>query len=84
MVRICLEAAEIERAGDAIRECGCRDSRPRNTLPPSRRRVKVERESRMIIAAKARIWASEGWNVVITDGEGKTYRPADFEKLLRA
>ena len=33
---------------------------------------------------KARIWASEGWNIVVTDGEGKTYQPADFEKLLAA
>ena len=47
-------------------------------------KVRVERESRLVIAAKARIWASEGWNVVVTDGEGKTYQPADFEKLLAA
>ena len=47
-------------------------------------KVRVERESRLVIAAKARIWASEGWKVVVTDGEGKTYQPADFEKLLAA
>lgn len=46
--------------------------------------VKVERESRLLIVAKARIWASEGWNVVVTDGEGNTYKPADFETLLAA
>jgi hypothetical protein len=46
--------------------------------------VKVERESRLLIAAKARIWASEGWNVVVTDDEGKTYQAVDFEKLLSA
>jgi hypothetical protein len=46
--------------------------------------VKAERESRMIIPAKARIFASEGWNVVVTDGKRSTYRPADFEKLLKA
>jgi hypothetical protein len=45
-------------------------------------RVQVERETRLIIAAKARIWASEGWSVVVTDGDGKTYQTADFEKLL--
>jgi hypothetical protein len=46
--------------------------------------VKVERESRLLIVAKARIWASEGWSVVVTDGKGKTYKPADFETLLAA
>ena len=45
-------------------------------------RVQVERESLLIIAAKANIWASEGWSVVVTDGDGKTYRAGDFEKLL--
>jgi hypothetical protein len=47
-------------------------------------KVTVERESCLIIVAKARIWHSEGWKVVITDGEGKMYRPADLEKLLAA
>ena len=47
-------------------------------------KVRVERESRLVIAAKARIWASEGWKVVVTDGEGKTYQAADFERLLAA
>ena len=47
-------------------------------------KVRVERESRLLIAAKAMIWASEGWKVVVTDGEGKTYQPADFERLLAA
>ena len=47
-------------------------------------KVKVERESRLLIFAKARIWASEGWKVVVTDSEGKTYEPAEFEKLSAA
>jgi hypothetical protein len=47
-------------------------------------KVNVERESRLLIVAKARIWASEGWKVVVTDGEGKSYEPAEFEKLLAA
>ena len=47
-------------------------------------RVDVERESRLWIVAKARVWASEGWNVVVTDGEGKSYGLADFEKLWAA
>ena len=29
--------------------------------------VKIERTSSFVIVAKARIWASEGWQVVITD-----------------
>ena len=47
-------------------------------------KVNIERESRLWIVAKARIWASEGWNVVVTDNEGKSYGPADFEKLWAA
>ena len=46
--------------------------------------VKVERESRLMIAFKAKIFASEGWKVVVTDGEGKSYEAAEFEKLLAA
>ena len=40
------------------------------------------RQSLLIAAAKARVWASEGWHVVVTDGEGRTLDPADFEKLF--
>ncbi|WP_201456064.1 hypothetical protein [Bradyrhizobium macuxiense] len=46
--------------------------------------VKVERESTWLIVAKARIWASEGWRVVITDKDGKSYAPDEFDKLLAA
>jgi hypothetical protein len=46
--------------------------------------VKVERESRLMIAFKAKIFASEGWKVVITDGEGRSYEAEEFEKLLAA
>ena len=46
--------------------------------------VSVERESPLIMAAKARIWASEGWQVVITDADGKSYDAAEFEGLLAA
>jgi hypothetical protein len=34
--------------------------------------------------AKARIWASEGWKVVITDAEGKSYSPEEFDQLSAA
>jgi hypothetical protein len=46
--------------------------------------VKVERESCLVIVAKARIWASEGWEVVVTDADGKSYAPAEFDQLLAA
>jgi hypothetical protein len=46
--------------------------------------VKIERTSTLIIVAKARIWASEGWQVVITDPEGKSYQVAEFDHLLAA
>ena len=44
--------------------------------------VSSARQSLLIAAAKARVWASEGWQVVVTDGDGKTLDPADFEKLF--
>jgi hypothetical protein len=40
------------------------------------------RQSLLIAAAKARVWASEGWHVVVTDGEERTLDPDDFEKLF--
>jgi hypothetical protein len=47
-------------------------------------KVKIERSSSLLIVAKARIWASEGWQVVVTDSEGKSYAPAEFDRLLAA
>lgn len=41
------------------------------------------RESRLLIVAKAKVWASEGWQVVITD-HGKAYTPPEFDQLLAA
>jgi hypothetical protein len=38
----------------------------------------------LIAIAKARVWTSEGWQVVITDEEGRTLEPAEFDKLLAA
>lgn len=46
--------------------------------------VACERASVLIAIAKARVWISEGWQVVITDEEGKTLEPAEFDKLLAA
>jgi hypothetical protein len=46
--------------------------------------VKCERISVLIAIAKARVWISEGWQVVIMDDEGKTLEPSEFDKLLAA
>jgi hypothetical protein len=45
-------------------------------------KVKIERKSSLLIVAKARIWADEGWQVVITDPDGKSFAPAEFDRLL--
>jgi hypothetical protein len=44
--------------------------------------LESERESLQLAAAKARVWARVGWHVVVTDGEGKTLDPGEFEKLF--
>ena len=44
--------------------------------------MRSARQSLLIAAAKARVWASEGWHVVVTDGEARTLDLADFEKLF--
>lgn len=46
--------------------------------------VTCERISVLIAIAKARVWTSEGWQVVITDAEGRPLEPAEFDKLLAA
>ena len=46
--------------------------------------VRIERKSSLIIVAKARIWASEGWQVVVTDADGKSYTPPEFDQLVAA
>ena len=47
-------------------------------------KIKIERKSSLVIVAKARVWASEGWKVVITDADGKSYAFAEFDRLLAA
>lgn len=44
--------------------------------------LRSERESLLIAAAKARVWASEGWQVVVTDADGKTLNPAELDRLF--
>lgn len=46
--------------------------------------VKSERTSSLITIARARVWASEGWQVTITNDEGKVFAPAEFENWLAA
>ena len=43
--------------------------------------VKIERESALLIVAKARVWVSEGWRVAITDTEGKPYAADELESV---
>ena len=45
-------------------------------------KVTKERTSALILLANARVWASEGWQVVITDADGKQLDPAGFEQWL--
>ena len=44
--------------------------------------VRNERASALITLANARVWASEGWQVTITDANGKEFDPAGFEGVL--
>lgn len=46
--------------------------------------VRSERNSLLIAAAKARIWAEEGWDVSVTDGEGKKLDRAELDDLFAA
>jgi hypothetical protein len=47
-------------------------------------KVKIERNSLLIAVAKARVWADEGWRVVVSGDDGKPLDPAEFDKLLVA
>jgi hypothetical protein len=46
--------------------------------------VRSERNSLLIAAAKARIWAEEGWDVSVTDDEGKKLERAELDSLFAA
>jgi hypothetical protein len=46
--------------------------------------VRSERTSLQVAVAKARVWADEGWHVVVTDAEGTQLDPAEFDRLLAA
>ena len=42
-------------------------------------KVRKERESALIVLANARVMQSEGWQVVILDGDGRDFDPRAFE-----
>ena len=46
--------------------------------------VRSERNSLLIAFSKARIWTSEGWDVVVADGDGTPVDPAEYDKFLAA
>jgi hypothetical protein len=46
--------------------------------------VSCERSSVLIAIARARVYTSEGWKVVITDEAGKALEAAEFGRLLAA
>ena len=46
--------------------------------------VRSERNSLLIAAAKARVWAEEGWDVSVTNGEGRKLDRAELDVLFAA
>jgi hypothetical protein len=46
--------------------------------------VKMDRTSALLAVAKARVWASEGWDVTIIVAEENGIAPAEGRKLLLA
>ena len=46
--------------------------------------VRMRRNSSIIAIAKARVWASEGWEVTIIDDDENPLVPADEQQLLSA
>lgn len=44
--------------------------------------VRKQRESALIVLANARVMQSEGWQVIITDGDGGDFEPREFEASL--
>src|SRR5205823_13857304 len=46
--------------------------------------VRMRRTSSIIAIAKARVWASEGWEVTIIDDDENPLVPAESQRLLTA
>jgi hypothetical protein len=45
-------------------------------------KVSKLRNSALIVMASARIWESEGWDITVTDADGKEFDLAGFEETL--
>jgi hypothetical protein len=45
-------------------------------------KVSKQRNSALIVMASARIWESEGWDITVTDADGKEFDLAGFEETL--
>ena len=43
--------------------------------------VRMDRSSALVAAAKAKVWASEGWKVTIIVGDENQIAPADARSL---
>jgi hypothetical protein len=46
--------------------------------------MRSERISLLITVAKARVWVSEGWHVIVTDGDDKVLDAAEYDRFLAA
>jgi hypothetical protein len=46
--------------------------------------VRAERTSLLMVVARARVWSSEGWNVDVTDEDGRLLDPAIFDRPFAA
>jgi hypothetical protein len=46
--------------------------------------VRMDRASSLMAIAKARVWASEGWDVTIIVGDDNEIAPSDARELLFA
>ena len=46
--------------------------------------VWMEQDSILFTVAKARVWASEGWSIVVTDSEGEVLFRAQHETEVAA
>ena len=47
-------------------------------------KMRCVRDSVLVAFAKARIWESEGWDVVITDEDGRTFGTAQLDAHVAA
>lgn len=80
----CRQSPSRQRRAEIGAEHGERGVLYRMVAERGNETVRVERQSSLLIVAKARIFASAGWQVVITDQDGKSYAPDEFDRLRAA